>query len=147
MANVYALLADVIVALHVAYVCFVVVGQILITAGLALRWAWVRNLWFRAGHLLAIGIVGLEAVCGIDCPLTVWEDRLRQLAGQGFSQGTFLGRLLHRAIFYDCEPWVLNALHIGFALLVLATFLAAPPRLRRRAPKWAQRGGMPVGGN
>jgi hypothetical protein len=128
----YSLLADVVVALHFAYVGFVVVGQLLILLGLALRWGWVRNPWFRVVHLLAIVIVGLEALCGIDCTLTVWEARLRHLAGQDISQGSFLGRLLHRTIFYNCEPRILDAGHIGFALLVIATFLAAPPCLRKR---------------
>ena len=127
----YAFLSDVVVALHVAYVSFVVVGQTLILLGLALRWGWVRNPWFRVVHLLAIVIVGLEAVWGIDCPLTVWEDDLRHVAGQDIAQGSFLGRCLHNALFYDFEPWVFNVAHIAFALLVIATFLAAPPRWRR----------------
>jgi len=129
----YSFLADGVVVLHVTYVSFVVVGQLLIWLGLALRWGWVRNPWFRVIHLLAIVIVGLEAACGIDCPLTVWEDRLRHLAGQDISEGSFLGRLLHNLLFYHFQPWVFNVGHIGFALLVIVTFLAAPPRLRQRA--------------
>jgi hypothetical protein len=125
----YSLSADLIIAIHFAYVSFVVGGEVLILLGLALRWSWVRNPWFRVVHLLAIGVVGLEAICGIDCPLTVWEAGLRRLAGQDIGQGSFLGRLLHNTIFVDCEPWILNTAHIGFALLVIATFLAAPPRL------------------
>jgi hypothetical protein len=128
----YWFLADVVVALHVAYIGFVVVGQLLILLGLALRWSWVRNPWFRILHLLAIALVGFEAVCGMDCPLTVWENDLRQLSGQDVSQGSFVGRLLHNLIFYDGEPWMFNLGHIAFALLVIATFVAAPPRLRRR---------------
>jgi hypothetical protein len=135
----YSFLADAIVALHFAYVSFVVFGQLLILVGIALRWRWVRNVWFRVAHLLAIVIVGLEAVCGIDCPLTVWEDALRHRAGQDISQGSFLGRFLHNTIFYDCEPWILNAGHIGFALLVIATFLAAPPCLGKRTQDLARR--------
>ncbi len=127
----YAYLADLIVAVHVAYVSFVVVGQLFILLGLALRWGWVRNLWFRLAHLLAIVVVGLEAVCGIACPLTVWEDDLRRLAGQQVAEGSFLGRWLHNAIFFDFEPWVFNLAHIAFALLVLATFVWAPPRWGR----------------
>ena len=68
----YSFLADVVVGLHVAYVGFVVVGLLLILVGLLLRWSWVRNPSFRILHLLAIVTVGLEAICGIDCPLTVW---------------------------------------------------------------------------
>src|SRR5215471_11505426 len=97
----YSFLADLLVGLHVGYVGFVVVGQLLIWRGLALGWRWVRNPWFRMTHLLAMVIVGFEAVCQIDCPLTVWEGSLRRLAGQHVGEGSFLGRLLHNLIFYD----------------------------------------------
>jgi hypothetical protein len=128
----YALLADLIVAVHVAYVSYVVVGQLAIVVGLLRRWEWVRNPWFRLTHLAAIAIVALEAIFDIECPLTVWERRLRGLAGQDVDQTTFIGRLLHDLIFWDAPPWVFPLLHVGFALLVLATFVLAPPRWRSR---------------
>jgi hypothetical protein len=129
----YALLADVVVAFHVAYVGFIVLGQLAIPAGLLAGWGWVRNLWFRAAHLVAIAIVGLEAVWHIPCPLTTLEYTLRGWAGQTVAEGTFIGRCLHNLLFYDCSPATLNGLHIGFALLVLGTFLLAPPRWRKNS--------------
>ena len=126
----YSLVADTIVAVHVAYVSYVVLGQLLIWLGLALRWRWVRNPWFRWTHLIMMGIVGGEAILDIECPLTRWESRFRELAGQQTSGTSFVGRLLHDLIFVDWPPWVLNGLHVAFALVVLATFLLAPPRQR-----------------
>jgi hypothetical protein len=124
----YGLLADLVVALHVAYVSFVVLGQLAILVGILARWRWVRNFWFRAAHLLAITIVAAEALLDITCPLTAWEDRLRLLAGQQGNRGDFLGHFLHEMIFFDCPPWVFTAVYVAFALLVLATFAFAPPR-------------------
>ncbi|MFN4260750.1 MAG: DUF2784 domain-containing protein [Gemmataceae bacterium] len=137
----YALLADIVVAVHVAYVAFVVLGQIAILIGLLFGWGWVRNVWFRLAHLLAIGIVAGEALWNIECPLTVWERQLRTLAGQQAVEGTFVGRLMHNLLYYDCEPWVFTVLHLAFAVVVLATFILAPPRWRARAgrPKEKQR--------
>jgi hypothetical protein len=128
----YALLADLIVALHVAYVGYVVVGQLAIVVGLLRRWAWVRNCWFRLTHLAAIVLVAGEALLDLECPLTVWERQLRGLAGQEVSEATFLGRCLHDLIFWDAPPWAFTVLHLGFALLVLLTFVLAPPRWRSR---------------
>jgi hypothetical protein len=127
----YGLLADLLVAVHVAYVSYVAVGLLLILLGLALGWGWVRNPWFRVTHLLAITVVGLEAVFAIDCPLTVWEGRLRGLAGQPVSGDSFMGRLLHHLIFVDLPHWAFTLMHVGFAAVVLATFVLAPPRWRR----------------
>lgn len=124
----YRLLADLVVAVHVAYVSYVVFGQLLIWLGLALRWQLVRNPWFRWTHLILILIVGGEALLDIECPLTRWERSLRTLAGQQVSGESFVGRLLHNLIFVSWPPWVLNSLHVGFALVVLGTFVLAPPR-------------------
>lgn len=126
----YGLLADLIVALHVAYVSYVVFGQLAILVGVVLRCQWIRNVWFRVTHLVAIGIVAFEAAMDIPCPLTVWEENLRRLAGQPVGGETFMGRLLHNLLFYDWPPWAFTVLHISFALLVLATFVLAPPRWR-----------------
>ncbi|RDJ93603.1 DUF2784 family protein [Lacticaseibacillus rhamnosus] len=71
----YGLLADVIVAVHVAYVSNVVFGQLAIFVGVVRRWQWIRNFWFRVTHLVAISIVAFEAVMNIPCPLTVCEAR------------------------------------------------------------------------
>lgn len=125
------ILADLIVVLHAAFVAFVVLGLVLILLGIALRWGWVRNAWFRSLHLAAIGFVVLEAVIGMTCPLTHWEKRLRELAGQAAYPGDFIGHWAHELIFYDAEPWVFTAGYITFGLAVLAAFLLAPPRWRR----------------
>lgn len=134
----YRILADLVVAIHVAYVSFVVVGLVLIWLGIWRRWDWVRNRAFRMAHLAAITIVALEAIFEIPCPLTIWEDRLRQLAGEDVSQGTFIGRWLHRLIFYDAPSWVFTVVYLCFALAVAATLVLAPPR-------WRKLGNRPTG--
>jgi len=75
MSVLYRLAADAVVIVHVAYVAFVAVGLLAILLGLVCRWRWVRNFWFRSLHLLAILVVAAEAVCGITCPLTTWEQQ------------------------------------------------------------------------
>jgi hypothetical protein len=129
----YRLLADLIVTVHFAYVAFVVVGQVLVLAGLWRGWGWVRNWWFRVAHLVAIAVVALEAIFDVACPLTIWEQRLRELAGQEASRGTFVGDLLHNLIFVDAPPWAFTAAYVAFAALVAATFVLAPPQRRGAA--------------
>ncbi|HEX4592228.1 MAG TPA: DUF2784 domain-containing protein [Gemmataceae bacterium] len=128
----YRLLADLIVTIHSAYVAFVVVGQVLILVGWWRGWRWVRNFWFRVMHLIAIGIVALEAIFDVACPLTTWEQRLREMAGDQVSRGTFIGDLLDKLIFIDAPPWAFTVAYVAFALLVAATFYFAPPRRRAR---------------
>src|SRR4051812_25109840 len=99
-------LADTIVVVHAAFVAFVVLGMAAILLGVALRRGWVRNFWFRVTHLAAIGVVVLETLTGLACPLTTWEHALRRRAGQTGYAGDFIGHWAHRLIFFDAEPWV-----------------------------------------
>jgi hypothetical protein len=131
----YGLLADGVVAAHVAYVSFVVVGQLLIWLGWALGWGFARNRWFRSLHLVAIAIVVFEALFGIDCPLTVWEYELRLAAGQEVSAATFMGRLLHRLLFYDAPAYVFTIGYCIAAALILGTFVLFPPVFQRQASR------------
>jgi hypothetical protein len=126
-----ALMADILVAVHVAFVAFIVLGEAAILAGAVLKWGWVSNLWFRLAHLAAIVFVALEAVFGMLCPLTRWEFELRERAGQGGRSGTFIGRILHDILYYDFPPWVFVVAYVSFALLVAATLFIVPPRWRR----------------
>jgi len=126
-----ALLADLLVAVHVAFVAFIVLGEAAILAGAALRWGWVRHRGFRLAHVAAIVVVALEAVCGVLCPLTRWEFELRERAGQGGRPGTFIGRLLHDLLYYDAPPWVFLVAYVAFALLVVLTLVFVPPRWKR----------------
>lgn len=127
----YGLLADLVVALHVGYVGYVALGQLLVLIGWACGWKWVRNLWFRLTHLLAIAVVVYEELRDIRCPLSVWEERLRIAAGQPSTGETFMGRLLHSILFYDAPPWAFTVGYLGFGSLVLLTFLCCRPRVGR----------------
>ncbi len=133
--NLYSRLADVVVVAHFAYVGFVLMGLLLVLLGMLLRWQWTRNFWFRATHLTMIGIVVFEALAGITCPLTTWENQLRVLGGESPGEGTFVARLAHELIFIDAPGWVFPVAYCAFGVLVLATWLIAPPRWPwRKAP-------------
>jgi hypothetical protein len=135
----YHVLADIVMAAHVAYVSFVVLGLLAILIGLALRWKWVRNPWFRWIHLLMISIVGMEAVMGVQCPLTTWEHELRAASDGVVKEGDFVEELLHPILYRDNEAWphwLLSCLYLGFAGTIVATFVLAPPRRRPQLPAY-----------
>jgi hypothetical protein len=133
----YGLAADGIVAIHVAYVGYVILGQFLIILAAPMKWQWARNPWFRFTHLLAIGIVAVEAIQGWACPLTVWEVQLRELAGQAHTgDASFMGKLLHDLLYFENVPQlVLDTGYVATALLVLQGLIMYPPRWFRFGKK------------
>jgi hypothetical protein len=125
----YVLAADVVLVIHFAFVAFVVVGLMAVLAGRFLRWTWVRNFWFRVAHLLAISIVAGEALGGIICPLTTWESRLRELAGEsGAYPDSFIQHWVHRVMFFEASQSVFTVIYVAFFALVLASFWWVKPR-------------------
>jgi hypothetical protein len=133
----YGLAADALVGNHLAYVAYVVLGQLVVILAAAMKWQWARNPWFRFTHLAAIAYVAYEEFAGIRCPLTVWEEQLRALGGQAMDVGqTFMGRMFHDLLFYPDTPHVVFAVgHVAMAVLVLQAFIMYPPRWFRFSKK------------
>lgn len=125
----YGFLADLMVAIHIGYVSYVVLGQLLIWSGWAIGWQFVRNFWFRSTHLLAIAVVAYEEIMDIRCPLSVWEEYFREKAGQPVTGETFLGRMMHSLLFYDFQPRVFTVIYMTTLSLVVLTIIFCRPRL------------------
>jgi hypothetical protein len=127
----YQLLADLVLALHVAVVAFVVGGLVMVIVGNLLEWRWVNALWFRVAHLAAIAFVVAESWLGMVCPLTSLEVWFRAQAGQGTYSGGFIEHWLQRVLYYDAPAWVFTVVYSLFGLAVLATWWYLPPRRKR----------------
>ncbi|TDK27473.1 DUF2784 domain-containing protein [Luteimonas aestuarii] len=127
------LLADALLALHVGVVAFVVLGTMAILVGGPLRWRWVRGFGFRVSHLVLMVFIALQAWLGRLCPLTVWEQALRNRAGQATYDASFIQHWLSRLIFFDAPWWTFVAAYTLLALLIAACWWRWPP-LRRRRP-------------
>ncbi len=121
------LLADVIAIIHLGYVVFVILGFIFIVLGIIFKWKWIRNLWFRIAHLLAIVGVALEALMGINCPLTVLEFRLRYGPYLSDKKVSFIGNIIDSILFYNAPGWLFALIYTAFAIIVVITFILAPP--------------------
>jgi hypothetical protein len=118
--------ADALLVLHFAIVVFIVGGLLLTWIGAALGWTWIRDPWFRYLHLGAIAVVALEALLGIACPLTVWEDLLRG----GARAESFIGRWVRELLYYRAPEWVFTTLYLAWTAATLLTLRLVPPRRR-----------------
>lgn len=118
------MMADLVLAVHFVIVAFNVGGLLAVWVGAALGWRWARNPWFRYIHLGAIAFVAAEALLGVVCPLTVWEDMLR---GDERAE-SFVGRWVRYFLYYDAPVWVFTVAYVAWALATLLTLKLIPPR-------------------
>lgn len=122
------LLADAILVTHAGIVAFVVAGLPLILIGGWRGWRWVRGRAFRFTHLALIAFIVVQTWLGQLCPLTVWENQLRQIAGQNGYSRSFIEHWLSRLLFFDAPWWVFVTAYSAFGLLVVLAWWRVPVR-------------------
>ncbi len=120
-------LADLVLLLHVLVVLFIVVSLFLIVLGGMRGWRWVRNPWFRLGHLLAIGVVAAQAWLGMVCPLTTLEMTLRLAAGERTYAGSFIAHWVGRLLYYQAPLWVFALVYTAFGAAVAGAWWLVRP--------------------
>ena len=128
----YQLLADLVLALHLAIVLFVVAGLVLIVIGNLRAWRGVNAPWFRSLHLAAIAVVIAQAWLGATCPLTSVEMWLREKAQTSTYSGSFIEHWASHLLYYEAPSWVFTVGYSLFGLLVAATWWYFPPTFKRR---------------
>ncbi|OLF54537.1 DUF2784 domain-containing protein [Pseudomonas chlororaphis] len=119
----YRLAADALVSLHLAFILFVLLGGLLVLQ-------WPRLAWL---HLPAAAWGVAVEVFHLPCPLTAWENRLRQGAGQQGYGGGFIEQYLIPLIY---PAGLTPRIQLGLGALVLLVNVLVYARLawRRRRP-------------
>ena len=117
----YALLANLVVAAHLAFVAFVVLGGLLVLRRPRVAWAHVPcALWGAAVELM-----------GWTCPLTPLENALRRRAGEGAYGASFLEQYLIPLLYPGALTRELQ-LALGVGVVVLNAVVYALVWRRRR---------------
>jgi hypothetical protein len=103
---IFHLAADLLLAVHLAFVAFVLFGALLV-----LRWP--RLLWL---HVAAVLWGVLVEFTGAICPLTPLEVTLRQMGGAVGYQGDFIGHYLTTMLY---PAGLTRELQIGLGFVAL----------------------------
>ena len=85
----YRIAADLVLALHLGFIAFVVLGGLLI-----LRYRWVAYV-----HVPAAVWGAFIEITGRICPLTIWENSFRQSAGESGYSESFVEHYLLPVIY------------------------------------------------
>jgi len=103
---VYRLLADFLVLIHAAFVLYALFGGLLV-----LKWRWTMGL-----HLPAAFWAAVVEFAGATCPLTAWENALREQARASVYQTGFVEHYILPILY----PEALNAdIQIMLGVIVL----------------------------
>lgn len=118
----YLLLADVVVALHAAFVLFVVLGGFLV----------LRHRWIAWLHVPAAAWGAAVELAGWYCPLTPLENALRRAGGGATYPGDFIGRYIDAMLYPGAltRGWQL-ALGAAVVVINVAVYAAVIARHRR----------------
>jgi hypothetical protein len=122
------LAAQAIFWVHIGIIAFNVFGLIVIPLGVWRGWAFVRVLWWRLLHLVALLIVALQAVLGRACFLTIWESDLAARAGETSSNLPLIQGWITRLVFWPLPIWAFAVFYVAIALYVIALWVIVPPR-------------------
>ena len=124
------MLADLVFLFHALVVIFNVGGLVVIYVGGPLGWAWVRHRGFRIAHLSLMGLVTVEAIFGLTCPLTWLEDRLRGVA----TDQSFVNRWVTAFIYWNAPPWIFAVLYaLVLTALIVAWFVWPPAASKKQS--------------
>jgi Protein of Unknown function (DUF2784) len=129
----YRTSADLVVMIHLLFICFIV-------GGVFLTWRWPWIIWV---HIPAVVYGALIEFAGFSCPLTVLENDLRVRAGEAGYSGGFIEHYVVRVIY---PPGLTREMQIGLGLLVLlVALLGYWSFLRRDGVRRARRKTSPPG--
>lgn len=124
----FKLLADAVVVLHFTWIVFMISGGLLAAAAFRYERLFLMRR-FRTLHLFGILFTALMAAAGLRCPLTLLENRLNELSGQGaVYPGSFIAAHIGALVYPDLPPLVLIVPTIFLALFTAAVFALRPPR-------------------
>ena len=118
------LIADLVLVLHAMVVIFNAGGLAMILVGGPLGWVWVRHRGFRIAHISLMGLVTVEALFGMTCPLTLLEDWLRGVA----TEQSFVQRWVTALIYWNAPLWVFAVLYAVILATVIVAWFVWPPR-------------------
>jgi hypothetical protein len=99
-------LADGVVAVHYAYVAYLVVGGFI-------AWRWPRTIWL---HVVAVGWAVAIVATKVPCPLTALQNHFRESAGLRPLSDSFIN-LYVRGTFYPADQQTTARVVLGAVVL------------------------------
>lgn len=129
---IYKILADAIVVIHFIWILFMLLGFILTLLGFWQKGFFDRWL-LRTIHLFGIAYVSLLAIMGKYCPITVWENILREKYDFTLTYpGSFMIHYAEKLVYPDVNPLIIQIPTTFIAVFIVLIFIFRPPKKIKR---------------
>ncbi len=135
----YRVFADILVMIHFLWILFMLAGFFMTLWAMICRYCRHQRCRFldrwilRSVHLGGIAYVGLLAMLGKYCPLTVWEYRLRLQDDPDLAYpGSFIASIIERLVYPSVPPAAILIPTLVVAGVTLAAFVICPPEKIKR---------------
>ncbi|MBD3265743.1 DUF2784 family protein [bacterium] len=121
-------MANLILYIHFVIFLGIVIPVPLIVIGYFAGWRFIRHPWFRVIHAGVFALVLLFHFTMGLCPLTVWEQAMRQPAAQPES---IFYTIAAGVLYWDWPLWVFTLIYVGFGILILYLLVWIPPHFQK----------------
>ena len=111
------MIADALLLVHFSLAALITIGFFIIPIGYKLDWNWIKNRNLRLLHLFLMGVITVETIAGLTCPLTVLENMFRDV---GYST-SFLSYWIAQILYWDLPSQVFVILYwlcLGWLLIL-----------------------------
>ncbi len=124
---IFKISADLIVLMHFFWISFMLTGFVLTLCGFF--WKRFFDLWLlRSVHLLGITYVGLLAVLGKYCPLTILENSLRKRYNPELAYpGSFIVYHIEKLVYPDINPLLILIPTVLIVVFTIVMFIIKLP--------------------
>jgi hypothetical protein len=128
----YQVLADITVFIHLLFILFLIFGLLLIVLGIFKKWPIIKDIKFRALHLLGFLIVVGFEFAGLLCPLTYLEIYLREKEDlNGVYFGSFIAHYIEKIIYWEIPLELIVIPTSAVTFLTALLFILVPPEIKR----------------
>lgn len=123
------MLAELILALHLAVIGFNLFGLLAIPLGAWRGWDFVHRPAWRLLHLASLAAVALQALLGRACFLTVWQFAFQDANGR---PEPLVMSWMNALIYWPLPPWTFTAIYLAILAYALALLWLVPLRPKGR---------------
>ena len=122
-----SLFSEIVLLFHFCIFLFMILSFFLIPLGYFQKWKWVKNKYYRLIHLILMGIIFIETILGLMCPLTILENFLRN----NIEINNKITQIIHQIMYWDLPTYQFIILYLLSLLYLIFLWFFFKPDFKK----------------